>query len=44
MEEKYGNTSFRGKKSIADFVAMANQPTTISIDFSDNGEGCVCGI
>lgn len=44
MEEKYENTPFRGKKSIADFVAMANQPTTISIDFSDNGEGCVCEI
>lgn len=42
MEEKYGNTSFRGKKSIADFVAIANQPTTINIDFSDSGEGCVC--
>ena len=44
MEEKYGNTSFRGMKSIADFVAMANQPSTMSIDFSDNGEGCVCQI
>jgi hypothetical protein len=44
MEEKYGNTPFRGKKSIADFVAMANQPNTLSIDFSDNGESCVCQI
>lgn len=42
MEEKYGNTPFRDKKSIADFVAMASQPTTINIDFSDSGEGCVC--
>ena len=44
MEDQYGNTAFRGKKSIADFVAMANQPSTMSIDFSDNGEGCVCQI
>jgi hypothetical protein len=44
MEEQYGNTPFRGKKSIADFVAIANQPHTMSIDFYDNGEGCVCQI
>ena len=44
MEDQYGNTSFRSRKSIADFVAMANQPSTMSIDFSDAGEGCVCQI
>jgi len=44
MEEQYGNTSFRGKKSIADFVAIANQPSTMNIDFSESEEGCVCQI
>jgi len=44
MEDQYGNTSFRSRKSIADFVAIANQPSTMSIDFSDAGEGCVCQI
>ena len=44
MEEKYGNTSFRDKKSIADFVAMASQPTTMNIDFgsSNDDNNCVC--
>lgn len=42
MEKQCGNTAFRGNRSIADFVAMANQPSTMSIDFSDSGEGCVC--
>lgn len=44
MEKQYGNTAFRGNRSIADFVAMANQPSTMSIDFSDSGDGCVCQI
>lgn len=43
MEEKYGNTAFREKKSIADFVAMSNQPTTMQIDFSSDSQ-CVCTI
>lgn len=41
MEEQYGNTAFRNRKSIADFVSIANQPTTMEIDFSEN-DGCVC--
>lgn len=44
MEEQYGNTAFRGRKSIADFVKMANQPSTMPIDFLNEGEGCVCQI
>jgi 3'-phosphoadenosine 5'-phosphosulfate sulfotransferase (PAPS reductase)/FAD synthetase len=42
MEDQYGNTSFRNRKSIADIVAMSAQPKTMSIDFSDSQEGCMC--
>jgi hypothetical protein len=42
MEAQYGNTPFRGRKSIADFVAMSAQPTTLSIDFSESEDSCMC--
>lgn len=44
MEKQYGNTAFRGKKSIADFVDMANKPSTGEIDFTAGNENnnCVC--
>lgn len=46
MEEQYGNTAFREKKSIADFVKMAQQPSTGEIDFGNGSEdfNCVCNI
>jgi len=40
-EEKYGNTSFRGNKSIKDLVKLANLPTTLKMDFADDYK-CVC--
>jgi len=42
MEDKYGNTSFRGNKSITDFVKMAEQPFTPEIDFGQEDYNCVC--
>lgn len=43
MERKYHNTMFRNKKSIVDLVKIANQPTTMEIDFTDNDDdGCIC--
>jgi hypothetical protein len=46
MEEQYGNTAFRERRSIADFVKMAKQPSTGEIDFGNNSEdfNCVCNI
>ena len=44
MEEKYGNTSFRGRKSINDLIKLASLPDTMKIPFPENDEGdsCVC--
>lgn len=41
-EEKYGNTSFRGRKSIMDLVKLAEQPFTPEIDFNQENDNCVC--
>lgn len=40
MEQKYGNTSFRGNKSINDLVRIAQQPFTAEMDFEESK--CVC--
>lgn len=40
-EQKYGNTSFRGNKSIDDLVKLSQQPFTPEIDFGDEYK-CVC--
>lgn len=42
MEQKYGNTSFRGNKSIDDLVKLAQLPTTMEIDFTQEDDACVC--
>jgi hypothetical protein len=42
MEDKYGSTSFRGNKSIIDFVKMSEQPFTPEIDFGQEDYNCVC--
>ena len=41
-EEKYQNTAFRHKKSIDDFVRMAQMPQTMQMNFDDTGEECAC--
>lgn len=41
MELQYSNTSFRGNKSVNDFVKQAKQPYTIEIDFEEP-DGCIC--
>jgi hypothetical protein len=44
-EIKYQNTMFRNKNSINDLVKMANQPTTLKIDFGDEFDSqCICSI
>lgn len=40
MEQKNGNTSFRGNKSINDLVRIAQQPFTAEMDFEESK--CVC--
>ena len=42
MEEQYGNTSFRGNKSIKDFVKMAQEGYTPELDFGQEDFNCVC--
>lgn len=44
MEQEYGNTSFRGNKSIDDLVKMAEMPYTHEFDFEEKQEddNCVC--
>jgi 3'-phosphoadenosine 5'-phosphosulfate sulfotransferase (PAPS reductase)/FAD synthetase len=44
MEYKYGNTSFRGNKSIDDLVRMASMPFTPEIEFpkEEEDDSCVC--
>lgn len=43
MEDKYGNTAYRGRKSINDLVKLASQPFTPEFDFKWNEEdNCVC--
>lgn len=43
MEKKYGNTSFREKKSIVDFIKMAKEPYTKEFDFdNDTDDKCIC--
>jgi len=44
METQYGNTAFRERKSIDDFVKLAKEPYTPEIDFgnSDDEDGCAC--
>ena len=41
-EKKYGNTSFRGRKSINDLVKMAKNNFTPEIDFGYDDYNCVC--
>lgn len=41
MELKYGNTAFRGRKSIDDLVKLASLPYTPELPFSDE-DNCVC--
>jgi hypothetical protein len=41
-EKKYGNTSFRGRKSINDLVKMASSNFTPEIDFGYDDYNCVC--
>lgn len=40
-EEKYGNTSFRGNRSIKDLMKLAQTNATIEMDFNHE-DGCVC--
>jgi hypothetical protein len=42
MEDKYGSTSFRGNRSIMDFVKMSEQPFTPEINFGQEDYNCVC--
>ena len=42
MEEEYGNTAFRERKSIDDLVRMSKQPFTPEIDFNTEKDGCIC--
>jgi hypothetical protein len=44
MEKKYGNTAFRNKKSIHDYVDMAKQGFEPEIDFGQEDYNCVCSI
>ncbi|MDR7694129.1 phosphoadenosine phosphosulfate reductase family protein [Riemerella anatipestifer] len=41
MEGKYGNTSFRGHKSIDDLVELSKLPFTGELNFEENGK-CIC--
>lgn len=41
MEDKYGNTAFRGRKSINDLVKLAKQPFTPEINFNVE-DNCIC--
>jgi cellobiose-specific phosphotransferase system component IIB len=41
-EKQYGNTSFRGKKSINDLVKMASSNFTPEINFGYDDYNCVC--
>lgn len=43
VEKQYGNTAFRGQKSIDDLVRMASLPYTHEIEFpNDEDDNCVC--
>lgn len=43
MESKYGNTSFRGNKSINELVRLSKLPITQKMQFPDeDSDGCVC--
>lgn len=43
MEAEYGNTSFRGNKSIDDLVKMAEEPFTPEFNFEEvEDDNCVC--
>jgi hypothetical protein len=44
MEKQYNNTSFRGRKSINDYVIMAKQGFEPEIDFGQEDYNCVCSI
>lgn len=41
-EKKYNDTSFRGKRSIKEFVKMAQQGYTPELDFGQEEYNCVC--
>jgi hypothetical protein len=41
-EQKYGHTSFRGNKSINDYVKMAQQGTPMEFDFEQEDFNCMC--
>lgn len=42
IEKQYGNTSFRGNRSIKDFVKMAQEGYTPELDFGQEDFNCVC--
>jgi hypothetical protein len=43
MEAKYEDTMFRNRMSIDELVKLAEQPTTMKIEFEDEGDmNCVC--
>lgn len=41
-EIEYGNTAFRGRKSINDLIKMSQQPFTPELAFDTEIDGCVC--
>jgi hypothetical protein len=41
-EQTYGHTSFRGNKSIHDYVKMAQQGTPMEFDFDQEDFNCMC--
>jgi hypothetical protein len=41
-EQKYGHTSFRGNKSIHDYVKMAQQGKPMEFDFDQEDYTCLC--
>ncbi len=42
IEKKYGNTAFRGRKSINDLVEMSKLPYTPEFNFKQEDSDCVC--
>jgi hypothetical protein len=42
MEDQYGNTAFRNKNSIMDYVAMSKSPETMKINFEETDDYCLC--